>query len=112
MHVLLTGATGYIGKRLLQTILAEGHTVTCCVRNAKRINFIEGHEDRIKIIETDFSKPVELISHIEPADAAYFLIHSLKSDTDHFYDQESNIAYNFKCLAEQLNASKLFILEG
>ncbi len=77
MHILLTGATGYIGKRLLQTLLVEGHTVTCCVRDEKRISFIVGFEDQIKIIETDFSKPVDSISHIAPVDAAYFLIHSL-----------------------------------
>lgn len=112
MHVLLTGATGYIGKRLLQNLLAEGHTITCCVRDSKRINFTEGFEDRIKIIETDFSKPVDSISHIATLDAAYFLIHSLKSNTDHFYDSESTIAYNFKCLAENLKCRQVIYLGG
>ena len=112
MHVLLTGATGYIGKRLLQTLLSEGHTVTCCVRNAKRINLLDGFEDRIKIIETDFSKPVDSISHIAPVDAAYFLIHSLKSNEDQFYDKESSIAHNFKCLAEQLKCRQVIYLGG
>jgi len=112
MHVLLTGATGYIGKRLLQTLLAKGNTVTCCVRDAKRVNFVKGFEDQIKIIETDFSKPVDSISHILPVDAAYFLIHSLKSNTDQFYDQESNIAYNFKCLAEELKCQQVIYLGG
>ena len=112
MHILLTGATGYIGKRLLQSLLEEGHTVTCCVRDSKRINFVNGFEDRIKIIETDFSKPVDSVSHIPSVDAAYFLIHSLKSNTDQFYDQESNIAYNFKCLAEELKCRQVIYLGG
>ena len=96
MHVLLTGATGYIGKRLLQNLLEEGHTITCCVRDTKRFNIPEGFDDNIHIIETDFSKPVDAISHIKPVDTAYFLIHSLKSNTDQFYDDESAVANNFK----------------
>ena len=112
MHVLLTGATGYIGKRLLQNLLAEGHTITCCVRDSKRFNIPEGFEDRIKIIETDFSKPVESINHIAPVDASYFLIHSLKSNTDEFYDNESSVANNFKSLAENLNCRQVIYLGG
>ena len=112
MHVLLTGATGYIGKRLLQNLLEEGHTITCCVRNTKRFNIPEGFDDKIHIIETDFSKPVDAISHIKPVDTAYFLIHSLKSNTDQFYDDESAVANNFKSLAENLKCRQVIYLGG
>lgn len=37
MKILLTGTTGYIGKRLLPLLLEEGHEVICCVRDRKRI---------------------------------------------------------------------------
>jgi nucleoside-diphosphate-sugar epimerase len=33
MKILLTGATGYIGKRLLPILIAQGHEVICCVRD-------------------------------------------------------------------------------
>lgn len=112
MHILLTGATGYIGKRLLQNLLQEGHTITCCVRSAKRFTIPKGFENKISIIETDFSKPVDPTSHIAPVDAAYFLIHSLKSDTDDFYDSESAVANNFKILAENLKCRQVIYLGG
>ena len=38
MHILLTGSTGYIGKRLLPELVATGHKITCCVRDANRFN--------------------------------------------------------------------------
>ncbi|MFO7613893.1 MAG: NAD-dependent epimerase/dehydratase family protein [Bacteroidales bacterium] len=36
MKILLTGVTGYIGKRMLPVLLEEGHEVVCCVRDKKR----------------------------------------------------------------------------
>ncbi|MCK5822089.1 MAG: NAD-dependent epimerase/dehydratase family protein, partial [Bacteroidales bacterium] len=44
MRILLTGATGYIGKRLLPSLLAHGHTVICCVRDKTRFEIPEGFE--------------------------------------------------------------------
>lgn len=112
MHILLTGVTGYIGKRLLQSLLAKGYFVTCCIRDSKRFSFIKGYESQISIIETDFSNPVQSIHHIKPVDAAYFLIHSLKNNTSHFQNEEIKIAQNFKYLAEVLNCKQVIYLGG
>ena len=38
MKILLTGSTGYIGKRLLPVLIESGHEVVCCVRDIKRFN--------------------------------------------------------------------------
>lgn len=38
MKILLTGATGYIGKRLLPALVEKGHQVVCCVRDFNRFN--------------------------------------------------------------------------
>lgn len=113
MHILLTGVTGYIGKRLLNTLMKEGHTITCCVRNLKRIDFEDKFENRIQFIETDFSKKVDLASQeVADIDAAYFLIHSLKSDTKQFHQKEIEIAVNFRILAEELNCKQVIYLGG
>ncbi len=44
MKILLTGATGYIAKRLLPSLLAGGHEVVCCVRDTKRFDTSHGKD--------------------------------------------------------------------
>ena len=83
MHILLTGVTGYIGRRLLNSLLDEGHSLTCCVRNRKRAGFLNEFGNNVQVIETDFSTPIDLDSlEVNTVDAAYFLIHSLKSNLE------------------------------
>ena len=54
MKILLTGANGYVGKRLLPELLQQGHEVTCCVRNKNRLGLDEKTLSRVKIWEVDF----------------------------------------------------------
>jgi putative NADH-flavin reductase len=52
MKILLTGATGYIGKRLLPILIAQGHEVICCVRDKNRFYYPKELSQKIKVIET------------------------------------------------------------
>ena len=54
MKILLTGATGYIGKRLLPSLIEQGHQVVCCVRDKNRFNPPASYHKNIDIIEVDF----------------------------------------------------------
>ncbi len=56
MNILLTGVTGYIGKRLLTILLGQGHHVICCVRDKKRFSVNESIKSKIEVIEVDFLK--------------------------------------------------------
>jgi uncharacterized protein YbjT (DUF2867 family) len=51
MKILLTGATGYIGKRILPELLGKGHKVVCCVRDKKRFSYQESFKDKLEVIE-------------------------------------------------------------
>ena len=52
--ILLTGATGYIGKRLLPVLFKRGNNVICCVRDRNRMLLPEGYDNQLSIIERFF----------------------------------------------------------
>jgi len=113
MHILLTGATGYIGRRLLTVLLDQGHEVTCCVRNTNRFVVPETANNKsIQLIETDFSSEIIDVSRIGPVDAAYFLIHSMSGSTQGYAEQEKTTASNFTKLAKKLDCKQVIYLGG
>ena len=63
MKVLLTGATGYIGKRLLPVLIERGYEVVCCVRDKDRFNPSESVRSKIQIIEVDLLDAKSLEKH-------------------------------------------------
>ena len=70
MRILLTGASGFIGRHLLQALLTEGHHVVCAVR-APETKLPESHDPRLSYIHADFSKDTDKstwlarLSHID-----------------------------------------------
>ena len=110
--ILLTGATGYIGKRLLPVLLEKGHEVVCCVRDRQRFHGSAGETENLKIIEVDFLKEETLAEIPDDIDAAYFLIHSMAASTDDFETLEASVAKNFKNRLERTNAKQVIYLSG
>lgn len=101
MHILITGANGYIGLRLLTELSNSEHRVTAVVRNAARIPhslralYEDGNGSRLSIIEADLLDE----STARPAlpdsiDAAYYLIHSMGAG-EGFKQKESSCAHHF-----------------
>ncbi len=89
MKILVTGSTGYIGKRLIPLLLNEGHTVVCSVRDASRTIKYE-EDNHIEIIEADFLKSDTLTNIPKDIDAAYYLIHSMSNSSTEFHSLEKN----------------------
>lgn len=56
MKILITGATGYIGKRLIPLLLKEGHTLVCTVRDITRVDNLYQKNNNLEFIEVDFLK--------------------------------------------------------
>ena len=113
MKILLTGATGYIGKRLLPILLGEGHGVVCAVRDVNR--FPKGgiyDNSKISLLEVDFLKPLPPSDSISDIDAAYYLIHSMSSSTSDFEKLEAQSAQAFVKLIEQTNCKQVIYLGG
>lgn len=111
MVILLTGATGYIGKRLLPILIENGHQVICCVRDPKRFNPAESMRPFIKVIKVDFLEAESLNKLPQNIDAAYYLIHSMSSSKA--YDELEEItATNFKNYLNKTTAKQVIYLSG
>ncbi len=112
MKILLTGATGYIGKRLLPILVAQGHDVICCVRDKNRFYCPKEFRKKIVVIEVDFLKPDTLTAIPEDIDAAYYLIHSMSTSTANFSELERISAENFVSRINQTRLKQVIYLSG
>lgn len=112
MNVLVTGATGYIGKRLIPLLLNEGHTVVCVVRDRLRAEKSYFEDENIYVIEADFLKPETLQNIPKKIDVAYYLIHSMSNSSKDFKSLEENCAINFKNYIETTNTKQVIYLSG
>ena len=111
MKILLTGATGYIGKRLIPVLLEDGHHIICCVRDARRFAGDTTHP-RLEVWEHDFLNPVDPGSFPEDIDVAYYLIHSMSTAISSFYEPEALSARNFTHFIDQTKARQIIYLSG
>lgn len=112
MKILLTGVTGYIGKRLLPVLLEEGHEVVCCVRDKNRFSIKKYTAQKVEVVEADFLDAESLHTIPKDIDAAYYLIHSMSTETGDFGRMEEICATNFKECIEQTNAQQVIYLSG
>ena len=113
MKILLTGATGYIGRRLLPVMIKNNHEVFCCVRDKSRIDIRKFASDNVKIIEVNFLEKESLSNIPENIDAAYYLIHSMSTDGDEDFEKLETIsANNFKERIQETRAKQVIYLGG
>ncbi|WP_319503463.1 SDR family oxidoreductase [uncultured Draconibacterium sp.] len=111
MRILLTGATGYIGKRLLPVLVKNGHHVTCVVRDKQRAAFGENIEKSIEIIEADLLNKESLNKIPEDIEIVYYLVHSM-SDSRDYEEQEKLSAINFRERVNKTNTKQVIYLSG
>lgn len=112
MKILLTGTTGYIGKRLLTELLEKGHEVVCCVRDKNRFDRSQFNGAQFEVIELDFLDSSSLHVIPDDIDVAYYLIHSMSASLDDFDSLEERSAKNFKERLEQTNVEQVIYLSG
>ncbi len=112
MKILLTGVTGYVGKRMLPVLIEKGYEVICCVREKSRLTLHKGLLEKVTIIEIDFLKDVEEGLLPKDIDVAYYLIHSMSTSQDKFDRLESKAATNFKAYLEATTVKQVIYLSG
>lgn len=101
MEILVTGATGYIGGRLVPRLLEDGHRVRVLARNAGRLKG-RAWSDSVDIHEADLLQPSASLDHaFQGADAAFYLVHSMSKSRD-FTRCDREAAGNFVARAQSL----------
>jgi uncharacterized protein YbjT (DUF2867 family) len=109
MHILLTGATGYVGGRLLRALEAKGHAVRCL---ARRPEYLKPRVDpRTEVVQGDCLEPATLAPAMADIDAAYYMVHSMGSSGD-FEDLDRQAAQNFGEAARQAGVRRIIYLGG
>ncbi len=109
MKVLLTGATGYIGRRLkLRLLEDESVDLRLFVRNKKKI---QTSGEKVEIVEGDTFNKEALEKAVEGVDVAYYLIHSLGAGKD-FADLDRVSAENFRDACIKAGVKRIIYLGG
>lgn len=111
MKILLTGATGYIGKRLLPVLVNQGHEVICCVRDIERFNPPQSLREKITIIQIDLLDPESLVKIPKDIDGAYYLVHSMSASSK-YQVLEQQSAKNFRGALNKTNVQHVVYLSG
>ncbi|AXX90826.1 epimerase [Arcobacter suis] len=108
MKVLLTGSTGYIGRRLKQELLNdENIELKLLVRNKKSISSLN---ENAQVIEGDTFNKESLKEALKDVEVAYYLIHSLSNEN--YKDLDKISAQNFVDIANECGVKRIIYLGG
>jgi uncharacterized protein YbjT (DUF2867 family) len=106
---LVTGATGYVGGRLIDRLLAEGRPVRALARDASRLAPREG----VDAVIGDALSGEGLRAALEGCETAYYLVHSMEAAEDHdFAARDRRAAENFAAAARDAGVERLVYLGG
>lgn len=112
MHrVLVTGATGYLGGRLISHLLDDGHAVRCLVRDRSRIG-AKPWADRVEIVEGDALDADSLEGAFDGCDTLVYLIHAMGRSERGFEERDRRSADNVAAEAERAGVGHIVYLGG
>ena len=109
--ILLTGATGYVGGRLLPALLEHGHGVRALARNPDRANLPAA----VEVVRGDVIKGEGLDAALEGVDVAYYFVHSMgrgSGSTGEFAEKDKQGAGNFGRAAKAAGVRRVIYLGG
>lgn len=115
MKILLTGATGYIGRRLLPVLVENGHHVTCLLRDKRRFDWEDFTDEflaNVNVVEADLNEFDSLNDLTKDIEVAYYLVHSMSSSDPNFTEMEAKSAGNFVRYLNQTSCRQLVYLSG
>ena len=109
-RVLVTGATGYIGGRLVRELLDHGYRVRVLVRNASRLRYHPWFND-VDVVDGDAQNPIDLERALDSVDVAFYLLHALNQRKG-FEEHERMLAERFGVAAAAKGVRRIVYLGG
>ncbi|WP_033436324.1 SDR family oxidoreductase [Saccharothrix sp. NRRL B-16314] len=109
MHCLVTGATGYLGGRLVPRLVAAGHRVRCLVRDPRKLRDVPW-AGQVEVVRGDVLDPASLDAAMRDVDVVHYLVHSL-SDPN-FADADRRAAENTARAAADAGVQRIVYLGG
>ena len=114
--ILLTGATGFVGGRLLHALTGHGMEVRCSVRSPERLRERLFPEAEVEIVTGDLLKPETLDKVLDGIEVAFYLVHSMGGRTigenKVFAERDRIAAENFTQAADKAGVSRVIYLGG
>lgn len=107
---LVTGATGYIGGRLIPELLTAGYRVRVLARNAERLKY-QSWLASVEVFEGDANDPAAVSKSLEKVDVAFYLLHALMAKDD-FESKEAKLARIFSAAAKEQKVKRIVYLGG
>ncbi len=109
-RVLVTGANGYVARRLIPELIYRGYLVRCMLRNKKLPPILE--HPNLEFVYADALKKDELRESLEGVDSAYYLIHSMSLNKSKFRRTDKLAARNFAEMAQECGVKRIIYLGG
>ena len=107
--ILLTGATGYVGGRLLPLLWEHGHHVRCLSRHPARLEHHVGPQ--CEVVAGDVNDAESLVQALQGIDTAYYFVHAM-GDAKNFASREQQAAKNFVAAADEAGVKRIIYLGG
>ena len=112
MRILILGANGYIGKRLIPVLVERGYEVICCVRDKRRLVIEPSLLEQVEVREVDFLQKDTIANLPLSIDIVFYLIHSMSASIKDFVSLEEEAANNFLEYVEGTSARQIIYLTG
>ncbi len=111
--IFLTGASGYVGGRLVPALLASGYSVRCLAREPRKLSERPWRSNpNVSVIAGDMSEPDQLAGQLRGCSVAFYLVHSMEATGGIYADRDRQLAANFAEAAVRSGVERIIYLGG
>lgn len=111
--IFVTGASGYVGGRLVPALLASGYSVRCLAREPRKLSERPWRSDpHVSVIAGDMADPDQLAEQLRGCSVAFYLVHSMEATGGVYAERDRQLASNFAQAAASAGVDRIIYLGG